>query len=106
MPPELPAVKILIVDDDRAICEYMQTLLERDGFQVKTLSDPTTVEEEVRAGGYHMIILDLMMPKLDGIEVLRRIRKLDTDIAPVVATLALRRIFPVDCSLSVTASVP
>ena len=34
MPPELPAVRILIVDDDKAICEYMRTLLERDGFQV------------------------------------------------------------------------
>ncbi len=86
MPPELPAVRILIVDDDKAICEYMQTLLERDGFQVKTLTDPTGVEEEVRHGGYHLIILDLMMPKLDGIEVLRRIRKLDTDIAVVIFT--------------------
>ena len=38
---QLPAVKILIVDDDRAICEYMQTLLERDGYSVKTSSDPT-----------------------------------------------------------------
>ena len=69
MPPELPAVRILLVDDDKAICEYMQTLLERDGFQVKALSDPTGVEEEVRHGGYHLIILDLMMPKLDGIAV-------------------------------------
>jgi two-component system OmpR family response regulator len=84
MPPELPAVRILIVDDDKAICEYMQTLLERDGFQVKTIVDPTGAEEEVRSGGYHLIILDLMMPKLDGIEVL--IRKLDNDIAVVIFT--------------------
>ena len=83
---DIPAVRILIVDDDRAICDYMQTLLERDGYQVKTLSDPTQVEEEVRAGGYHLIILDLMMPKLDGIEVLKRIRKIDTDIAVVIFT--------------------
>src|SRR3954465_5700433 len=83
---ELPAVRILIVDDDRAICDYMQTLLERDGYEVKTLSDPLVVEEEVRAGGYHLIILDLMMPKLDGIEVLKRIRKVDNDIAVVIFT--------------------
>ena len=63
---ELPAVRILIVDDDRAICDYMQTLLERDGYQVKTLSDPTQVESEIRQGGYHLLILDLMMPRLDG----------------------------------------
>jgi len=87
MPPELPAVRILIVDDDKAICDYMQTLLlERDGFHVKTISDPTLVEEEVRQGAYHLIILDLMMPKLDGIEVLRRVRKIDTDIAVVIFT--------------------
>lgn len=86
MPPELPAVKILIVDDDRAICDYMETLLGRDGFHVKTVSDPTLVEGEVRSGGYHLIILDLMMPKLDGIEVLRRIRKIDSDVAVVIFT--------------------
>ena len=86
MPIEVPQVRILIVDDDRAICEYMQTLLEKDGFAVKTLSDATLVEAEVRQGEYHVIILDLMMPKLDGIEVLKRIRSVDTDVAVVIFT--------------------
>jgi len=83
---EIPAVRILIVDDDRAICEYMQTLLEKDGFAVTTLSDPTEVESEIRRTSYHVIILDLMMPKLDGIEVLKRIRAADNDIAVVIFT--------------------
>ena len=86
MPIDVPAVHILIVDDDRAICEYMQTLLEKDGFTVTTLSEPTAVEDEVRKNSYHVIILDLMMPKLDGIEVLRRIRGIDSDIAVVIFT--------------------
>ncbi|RPI59388.1 MAG: response regulator [Lysobacterales bacterium] len=86
MPIEVPAVRILIVDDDRAICELMQTMLEKDGFVVKAVSDPTLVEDEVRQGSYHVIILDLMMPKLDGIEVLKRIRGVDTDIAVVIFT--------------------
>ena len=86
MPIEVPSVRILIVDDDKAICDYMQTLLEKDGFIVKTLSDPLLVEDEVRAGDYHVMILDLMMPKLDGIEVLKRVRAVDSDIAVVIFT--------------------
>ena len=83
---ELPPMKILIVDDDRAICDYMQTLLERDGYQVKTLSDPTMVTPEIKRTDYHLVILDLMMPKRDGIEVLREVRKHDKDIAVVIFT--------------------
>jgi two-component system OmpR family response regulator len=83
---ELPPMRILIVDDDRAICDYMQTLLERDGYQVKTLSDPTGVTPELKKTDYHLVILDLMMPKRDGIDVLREIRKHDKDIAVVIFT--------------------
>jgi two-component system, OmpR family, response regulator len=83
---ELPPMKILIVDDDRAICDYMQTLLERDGYQVKTMSDPTGVTAELKKNDFHLVILDLMMPKRDGIEVLREIRKHDKDIAVVIFT--------------------
>jgi two-component system OmpR family response regulator len=83
---QVPSVKILIVDDDRAICEFMQMFLERDGYSVTTMSDPTTIEEEVKSGGYHLIILDMMMPKLDGIEALKKIRKVDSDIAVVMFT--------------------
>jgi DNA-binding response OmpR family regulator len=86
LPIEVPSVRILIVDDDKAICDYMQTLLEKDGFTVKTLSDPTLVEDEVRQGEYHVMILDVMMPKLDGIEVLKRVRAVDSDVAVIMFT--------------------
>jgi len=86
VPIEVPSVRILIVDDDKAICDYMQTLLEKDGFTVKTMSDPTLVEDEVRQGEYHVLILDVMMPKLDGIEVLKRVRAVDSDVAVIMFT--------------------
>ena len=86
MPIEVPSVRILIVDDDKEIRDFMQSLLEKDGFIVKTLSDPTLVEDEIRQGDYHVMILDLMMPKMDGIEVLKKIRTLDSDIAVIIFT--------------------
>jgi len=79
-------MNILIVDDDKEICEYMETFLFADGYGVKTLNDPRMVVNEVKKGGYHLIILDLMMPKMDGLEVLKQVRKADSDIAVVIFT--------------------
>ncbi|MCU0663143.1 MAG: response regulator [Myxococcota bacterium] len=79
-------VGILIVDDDREICDYMETFLSRDGFYVKTMTSSEAALEEVKTGRYHLAILDLMMPKMDGIELLRHIRKIDDDLAVIIFT--------------------
>ncbi len=86
MPKPLSSVRVLVVDDDKAICEYMETFLSKDGFEVKTLNDPSGAPEEVKSGGYHLVVLDLMMPKMDGLQVLERIRKVDNDVAVVIFT--------------------
>ena len=86
MPKLTSQVGILIVDDDKEICDYMETFLAKDGFAVKTLTSPQDAVQEVRTGKYHLVILDLMMPKIDGIELLKQIRKVDTDIAVIIFT--------------------
>jgi two-component system OmpR family response regulator len=86
MSKPLAPVRVLVVDDDKAICEYMETFLSKDGFDVKTLSDPSNAADEVKNGGYHLVVLDLMMPKMDGLSVLERIRKVDNDVAVVIFT--------------------
>ena len=86
MSKQLAAVRVLVVDDDRAICDYMETFLAKDGFEVKTLSDPSSAPDEVKNGGYHLVVLDLMMPKMDGLQVLEKIRKVDNDVAVVIFT--------------------
>ena len=86
MSKPLAAVRVLVVDDDRAICDYMETFLTKDGFEVKTLNDPSSAPEEVKVGGYHLVVLDLMMPKMDGLQVLEKIRKVDNDVAVVIFT--------------------
>jgi two-component system OmpR family response regulator len=79
-------MRVLVVDDDREICDFMETFLAKDGVEVKTVSDPESAADEVKVGGYHLVVLDLMMPKLDGVEVLSRIRKVDSDVAVVIFT--------------------
>jgi two-component system, OmpR family, response regulator len=79
-------MRVLVVDDDREICDFMETFLNKDGVEVKTVSDPEAASDEVKIGGYHLVVLDLMMPKLDGVEVLSRIRKVDSDVAVVIFT--------------------
>ncbi len=79
-------VKILIVDDDRDICEYMTTMLETTGYEVSTLSDPTKAVDAIRNDEFHLLIVDLMMPRMDGIELIQHIRKVDSDVAIVVFT--------------------
>ena len=77
---------VLIVDDDQEICAYMKTLLETSGYTVNTLDDPTKVLSHLKEHEYHVIIVDLMMPKLGGIELISEIRRVDSDIAIMVST--------------------
>lgn len=79
-------MRVLVVDDDREICDFMETFLTKDGIAVHTLSEPANVADEVKNGGYHLVVLDLMMPDMDGVEVLQRIRKVDSDVAVVIFT--------------------
>jgi len=82
----MQAVRVLVVDDDQEICEFMETFLSKDGFEVDSLSDAEMAAETVKKGGYHLVVLDLMMPKVDGIDVLKQIRKVDSDVAVVIFT--------------------
>ncbi|MBN1944104.1 MAG: response regulator [Bradymonadales bacterium] len=79
-------INILIVDDDRDICEYVKMLLAQNGYTVDALNDPTKVIDTLRSKHYHMVILDLMMPQVSGLEVLNQIREIDDDIAIVIFT--------------------
>jgi DNA-binding NtrC family response regulator len=86
MAKALPPVRVLVVDDDQAILEFMETFLTKDGFEVTTLANPKDAPGEVKDGGYHLVVLDLMMPGLGGVEVLEQIRRVDNDVAVVIFT--------------------
>ena len=75
-------VRVLVVDDDPAICEYMQVFLTRDGIGVTTETDPTRVPDVVREGDFHLVVLDLMMPRLGGLETTQAIRSAERRAGP------------------------
>ena len=67
-------MKILIVEDERLLADSLKTLLEKKGFQVEAVYDGESGEEYARLGIYDLLILDVMMPGLDGYELARRVR--------------------------------
>lgn len=79
-------IRILVVDDEPDNAELFRALLAREGFSVTTLNDPTRVVATLKEGNYHLVVLDMMMPKMSGTEVLEQIRLVDDDIAVIVAT--------------------
>jgi DNA-binding NtrC family response regulator len=79
-------LNLLVVDDDKDVCEYLEDFLTHDGYNVTTINDPTQVVETLKQGDYHVCIVDLMMPKLSGIDLLGMIRKHDDDVAVIILT--------------------
>ncbi|MGI5999168.1 MAG: response regulator transcription factor [Lutispora sp.] len=67
-------MKILIVEDERLLADSIKSLLTKKGFEVDVAYDGESGEEYAELGIYDLLILDIMMPKMNGYEVARRIR--------------------------------
>ncbi len=67
-------VKVLLIDDDVELVGMFQQYLEREGFQAKAVHDGESGAAEALTGQYAIAILDVMMPRMNGLETLRRIR--------------------------------
>ena len=67
-------MKILIIEDEKLLADSLKTLLESKGFEVEVAYDGEDGEEYAELGIYDLLILDVMMPKMDGFEVARTVR--------------------------------
>lgn len=67
--------KILIVEDEQTIAELEKDYLELSGFEVEVAYDGTAGLKKALAGDYDLMILDLMLPEVDGFEICRRVRE-------------------------------
>lgn len=66
--------RILIIDDDEELCELVAEYLTVEGFETKAVHDGQTGLETALAGDYDMAVLDVMLPKMNGFDVLRSLR--------------------------------
>src|SRR5450759_4401895 len=69
------AVRLLLIDDDTELCSLLAELLKNEGFAVECVHEGYRGLERALHGGFSLAILDVMLPGLDGFEILRRLRK-------------------------------
>lgn len=83
--------KILIVDDDLNICELLRLYIEKEGFEASIANDGETALKMFETVGPDLILLDIMLPGLDGWQVCREIRKKST--CPIIMLTAQGEVF-------------
>ena len=69
--------RILLVDDEHDITFSLRIGLENNGFVVDTFNDPLLALQNFSAGSYDLLLLDIVMPKMNGVELYQKMRRLD-----------------------------
>jgi len=79
-------VRVLVVDDDRSVRESLRRSLQFNGYEVATAADGLEALETIAKQRFDIIVLDVMMPRLDGLETCRRLRALGEEVPIIVLT--------------------
>src|SRR4030042_3801056 len=77
---------ILIVDDEKPICTALASLVKAEGFKALTAEDGATALEKIRSESPDLMLADIKMPGMDGMELMRRSREADPDLPVVMIT--------------------
>jgi DNA-binding response OmpR family regulator len=81
----MPNERILVVDDEANIIDLTRMYLEREGYRVEAATDGAQALEMIQALNPDLVILDIMLPEVDGLEVCRRVRA-DSDVPIIMLT--------------------
>ena len=82
---EMDGAHILVVDDDVELSAMLREYLESEGFRVETVPDGVAGVQRALSGEHDAVVLDVMLPRLNGIEVLREIRQ-SSDVPVLMLT--------------------
>ena len=78
--------KILIVDDEKSMCQYLSIMLKKEGYKVKTASSGNKAVSEVKSSNFDVVITDIRMEGMDGIELLSAVKELDPSLPVIIMT--------------------
>ncbi|TET61226.1 response regulator, partial [Candidatus Aerophobetes bacterium] len=78
--------RILVVDDEIEVCNVLRDFLTVKGYEVHTVSDGRSAVAKVKEIRPHIVLLDIMMPGMDGLETLKEIRKADPRVGVIMVT--------------------
>jgi two-component system, NtrC family, sensor kinase len=85
-PEELPVLRILLVDDDRTVAGSLQSLLQKAGHTVVFLNDAASALDEYRASEFDLVLTDVQMPGMNGIELTTELRRYNPDALVIACT--------------------
>jgi CheY-like chemotaxis protein len=88
------ALRVLVVDDDEIVCKLLGSILTKQGHQVVTRTAPRLALSEARGQQFDLVLLDIRMPDLDGVETLRAMRPAlpDAEFVMITASAADDRV--------------
>lgn len=78
--------RILIIDDDVRLRDLLLRYLDEQGFDTKAVNDGEAMNNALRSGRFHLLVLDLMLPKEDGLSILRRLRGTGESVPVILLT--------------------
>src|SRR5580765_8993618 len=82
----MPAERILVVDDEQSMAQFLAIVLRKDGYQVSTVQNGRDAMDKVKVEAFDVVITDIKMPGVDGIQVLQGIKKHDPSLPVVLMT--------------------
>jgi len=81
-----PHIKLLIIDDEEELAVSLAEFLRMEGYDSEYVTSPLAALDKVRNQKYHIIFSDIIMPEMDGIELLKRIREYDPLAQVIIMT--------------------
>ena len=78
--------KIMIIDDEEAMCRILKQILEGEGYAVQTHNDGLLALDEIKNDSFNLVITDVSMPNLSGIEILAQVKQFKPNLPVIFVT--------------------